>query len=195
MMGKIYFIKKEFQTKFIIKFCLIVILSALISGVILYFSTNKSVGNTYLESLNIIKLLNDTLIINLLYTGLITIIVISIVTIALTLFASHKIAGPLYRLEKNAEVIGNGDLTLETRLRENDEVTGVAEALNKMTQGLRSNMIDIRNNLDDVKRVSEEAGQLIKNKKISEREINKLFARLSNKIKNLNNSASRFTVK
>lgn len=64
-----------------------------------------------------------------------------------------------------------------------------------MTQGLRSNMIDIRNNLDDVKRVSEEAGQVIKNKKISEREINKLFARLSNKIKNLNNSASRFTVK
>lgn len=194
-MGKIYFIKKEFQARFIIKFCLIVIISALISGIILYFSTNRQLGGTYPESLNIIRVLNDTLAANLLYSGLITIIVISIVTIALTLFASHKIAGPLYRLEKNVEIIGDGDLTLETHLRENDEITSVAEALNKMTLGLRSNMIDIRNDLDDVKNISKEIETLIKSKKAPEREINKLFARLSNKIKSLNNSASRFTVK
>lgn len=194
-MGRIYLIKKEFQAKFIVKFCLIVILSALISGMILYAYTNKNMGDTYLESLNVIKLLNDTLIANLIYTGLITIIIISIAAIALTLFASHKIAGPLYRLEKNVEVIGDGDLTLETRLRENDEITGVADALNEMTKNLRSNMMDIRNRLEDIKRNSEEIELIIKNKKTSEKEIRGLFERLSKNIKGLNGAVSRFTVK
>lgn len=194
-MGRQYFIKKEFQARFILKFCLIVILSALISGIILYTYTNKSMGNTYLESLNVIKLLNDMLIANLIYTGLITIIVISSAAIALTLFASHKIAGPLYRLEKNVEVIGEGDLTLETRLRENDEITGVAEALNEMTKNLRSNMTDIKNKLEDIKRSGEEIELIIKNKKTSEKEIRGLFERLSKNIKGLNGAASRFTVK
>lgn len=193
-MGKIYFIKKEFQSKFIIKFCLIVILGAIISGIILYASTNQRLGNTYLESLNAIKVLNDNLISNLIYTSLITVIFISIVTIVITLFASHKIAGPLFRLERSTETIGNGDFTLETRLRENDEITGVASALNEMTKKLHSKMADIKTDLKDVRESSADMGSAIKDKRLSEKELKKKITRLSNRIKSLNRAVSKFTV-
>lgn len=193
-MGRQYYIKKEFQARFIIKFCLVVILGAIISGIILYASTNQRLGNTYLESLNAIKVLNDNLISNLIYSSLITVIAISIVTIAITLFASHKIAGPLYRLEKSTETIGNGDFTLETRLRKNDEIKDVASALNEMTGKLRSKMIDIRTDLEEVKESSSDMEAAIKDKRLSEKELKKQITRLSNKIKNLNRAASKFTV-
>ncbi len=193
-MGRQYFIKKGFQSKFIIKFCLIVILGAIISGIILYASTNQRLGNTYLESLNTIKVLNDNLISNLIYTSLATVIFISIVTIIITLFASHKIAGPLFRLEKNTEIIGNGDLTLETRLRKNDEITGVASALNEMAGKLRSKMIDIRTDLEEVKKGSADIESAIKDKRLSEKELKKQITRLSNRIKSLNRAISKFTV-
>ena len=193
-MGRQYFIKKEFQSKFIIKFCLIVILGAIISGIILYAYTNQRLGDTYLESLNAIKVLNDNLISNLIYTSLITVIFISIVTIVITLFASHKIAGPLYRLEKSTEAIGNGDFTLETRLRENDEIIGVASALNEMAGKLRIKMIDIKKELEEVKDSSADIESAIKDKKLSEKELKKQTTRLLNKIKGLNRAISKFTI-
>jgi methyl-accepting chemotaxis protein len=193
-LGRQYFIKKEFQSKFIIKFCLIVILGTIISGIILYAYTNQRLGNTYLESLNAIKVLNDNLISNLIYTSLITVIFISIVTIVITLFASHKIAGPLYRLERSTEAIGNGDFTLETRLRENDEITGVASALNEMAGKLRSKMIDIKKELEEVKDSSADIESAIKDKKLSEKELKKQTTRLLNKIKGLNRAISKFTI-
>lgn len=193
-MGKIYFIKKEFQSKFIIKFCLIVILGAIISGIILYASTNQRLGTTYIESLNAIKVLNDNLISNLIYTSLITVIFISIVTIVITLFASHKIAGPLFRLERSTETIGNGDFTLETRLRENDEITGVASALNEMTKKLHSKMTDIKTDLKEVRESSADMESAIKDKRLSEKELKKKITRLSNRIKSLNRAVSKFTV-
>lgn len=193
-MGRQYFIKKEFQSKFIIKFCLIVILGTIISGIILYAYTNQRLGNTYLESLNAIKVLNDNLISNLIYTSLITVITISIVTIIITLFASHKIAGPLYRLERNTEAIGNGDFTLETRLREKDEITGVASALNEMAGKLRIKMIDIKTDLKEVKDSSAYIESAIKDKKLSEKELKKQTTKLLNKIKSLNRAISKFTI-
>lgn len=193
-MGRQYFIKKEFQSKFIIKFCLIVILGAIISGIILFAYTNQRLGNTYLESLNALKVLNDNLISNLIYTSLITVIFISIVTIVITLFASHKIAGPLYRLERSTEAIGNGDFTIETRLRENDEITGVASALNEMAGKLRSKMIDIKKELEEVKDSSADIESTIKDKKLSEKELKKQTTRLLNKIKSLNRAISKFTI-
>lgn len=193
-MGRQYFIKKEFQSKFIIKFCLIVILGAIISGIILFAYTNQRLGNTYLESLNALKVLNDNLISNLIYTSLITVIFISIVTIVITLFASHKIAGPLYRLERSTEAIGNGDFMLETRLRENDEITGVASALNEMAGKLRIKMIDIKKELEEVKDSSADIESAIKDKKLSEKELKKQTTRLLNKIKSLNRAISKFTI-
>ena len=55
----------------------------------------------------------------------------------LSVFVSHKIAGPVYRLEETTRIIASGDLTYQIHLREGDELKDLQEAFNTMTDSLR----------------------------------------------------------
>jgi len=54
----------------------------------------------------------------------------------LSIFVSHKIAGPVYRLEETTRVIASGDLTCKIHLRHGDELQDLQEAFNKMSESL-----------------------------------------------------------
>jgi len=60
------------------------------------------------------------------------------------LFFSHRIAGPLYRLEQTAQAIGNGDLNAEVRLRGGDELQDFARSMGGMVSDLRARVQQIR---------------------------------------------------
>src|SRR5215207_5705095 len=49
-----------------------------------------------------------------------------------TVFISHKVAGPLYRFEKSARAVAAGDLTHRVLLRKGDELTDLQGDFNKM---------------------------------------------------------------
>lgn len=52
------------------------------------------------------------------------------------LLISHRIAGPIYRMEKTLQGIQDGDLTMRVVLRDKDELTDLAEQFNQMTASL-----------------------------------------------------------
>lgn len=54
----------------------------------------------------------------------------------LSIFVSHKIAGPVYRFERSARVISSGDLTQRVRLRHGDELRELQDAFNTMAEAL-----------------------------------------------------------
>lgn len=57
----------------------------------------------------------------------------------LSIFASHKIAGPLHRMESAAHAIQSGDLSVDlSKLRAGDELTDLAYAINGAIEKLRS---------------------------------------------------------
>lgn len=59
----------------------------------------------------------------------------------LSIFASHKIAGPLHRMESAAYAIQKGDLSIDlSKLRAGDELTDLAYAINGAIEKLRSLM-------------------------------------------------------
>jgi len=53
------------------------------------------------------------------------------------IFFSHRIVGPLKRLEEMLLKVGQGDLSTEMRIRSKDEFKEVAVSYNGMLQGLR----------------------------------------------------------
>ncbi|MCX7632634.1 MAG: methyl-accepting chemotaxis protein [Turneriella sp.] len=68
--------------------------------------------------------------------GLAVVVVISLTI--LFLFFSHRIAGPLLRIERTLEDALRGDLTQRIRLRAKDELHGTAQQINQMLDGLQA---------------------------------------------------------
>lgn len=139
-----FFVKKEYQAKFILKFCLIVLAGSVISTGLIYFFSQGSLTSSYENSRLVIKKTAMAILPAIIYTNIITLIMITLATIGAVLFISHKIAGPMFRFEKELKLIGRGDLTKIIRLRKDDQITDMAESLNKMTTRLHDKVFAIR---------------------------------------------------
>ena len=130
-------IEKRFKRDFIIKFCLVVILGSISVGGILYLLYRKDLGSTYFGAISIIVRLRDVLVPAIVFTILLQTVVLSVITILLTLYVSHKIAGPIYRLERVLDSIGKGNLTIkEIRLRARDQIQSLADSFAGISRGI-----------------------------------------------------------
>lgn len=153
---KQHFIKKGYQTRFIFRFCLLVLVGAVISSVLLYLFGQGSLTSTFENSRLTVRSTSAAILPAVIYTNLITLGLITVATSFVVLYLSHKIAGPLYRFEKELIEIAEGDLTKVIHLRRKDEVTDMAESLNKMTASLRKRLLELQEELDEAARLAEE---------------------------------------
>ncbi|MBW2673572.1 MAG: HAMP domain-containing protein [Deltaproteobacteria bacterium] len=152
-----YFVKKDFQVKFILKFCLIVLIGAVISSALLLIMTRDTLTSSFHHSRLTIENTGLAILPDVIITWVITLILITLATAAVILFISHKIAGPLFRLEQEVKDIGKGDLTRKITLREKDQVTALANGLTEMAAKLNKKVLKIRTGVERlIKSASEE---------------------------------------
>lgn len=71
------------------------------------------------------------------------IILVAVIFLA-GIFISHRIAGPMYRFEKSAEAIRNGDLSVNFNIRKTDEMRETAVTLEEMVESLRKDIKEIK---------------------------------------------------
>ena len=145
-----YYIDKKFQRNFILKFCALVIIGSLISGGIIYWMSKTTVTTTFENSRLVIKTTADFILPAVLLSGAIVILLIGFATIVITLFTSHRIAGPLYRLEKDVNEITLGNLKIVFNLRHGDEIKPLAASLNAMAQSLRERLVRIKTLINEL---------------------------------------------
>ena len=153
---KQHFIKKGYQTRFILKFCLLVLVGAVISSVLLYWLAQGSLTSTYENSRLAVRSTSTAILPAVIWTNLITLGLVAVATVFVVLYVSHKIAGPLFRFEKELSEIAEGDLTKVIHLRRRDEVTEMADSLNRMTASLRERLKELQGELDEAARIAEE---------------------------------------
>lgn len=142
-----YYIKKKFQRNFILKFCALVILGSVISGLIVYVMSGATVTTTFENSRLTIKSTADFMLPALLLSSVIVVILVGTATIFVTLFTSHKIAGPLYRMEKDVQEITSGNLDIRFNLRQGDELKALAGSLDMMALTLKNRIAEIKTNV------------------------------------------------
>jgi methyl-accepting chemotaxis protein len=174
-----YFVKKNYQAKFILKFCLIVLCGTLVSSGLLFLFTRGTLTSSSGQFGLVVK---DTAFAILPYVALsniITFILVVVAAIIVILFISHKIAGPLFRFEKELNEIGKGDLTKTIKLRKKDQFKDLAESLNNMTTDLRSRVLVVK---EEVNQVFESARKHSESEKVIE-ELNQLDQLLSKQFK------------
>lgn len=146
-----YCIKKEFQFKFILRFCLLVLIGAIISTGLLFLFSQGTLTSSFQQSRLIIKNTALAILPSVVYTNLITLALITLATIIVTLFVSHKVAGPMFRFEKELKAIGEGNLTKKIMLRKKDQIKDMADCLNNMVASLHEKILDIQTAVEHIR--------------------------------------------
>ena len=144
---KNYYIKKKFQRNFILKFFTLLLLGTLISGAIIYLMSRGALTTTFDNSRLAIRSTADYILPSVLLSGAAVMIIIGFAAIIMTLFASHKIAGPLYRIGKDIDELASGNLNVRFVLRGGDEIKELAYKLDSMAQSLNLTAAAIKNAL------------------------------------------------
>jgi methyl-accepting chemotaxis protein len=141
---KNYFIRMKFQRAFILKFCLLVAAGTILSGLMVYRLSTQTVTTTFENSRLQIKSTSDFILPALILSSCVVIVAIGIATIIVTLITSHRIAGPLYRLEQDMQKVLAGDLTVKFTLRSHDELQSLGQSLNALLQTFRTDIDSLK---------------------------------------------------
>ena len=130
-----YFIRKGFQLKYVGLILGVMFLGAVISGYTIYHNAwlllGEKLANVYPQGrlIHIFHSVNIRLALNLFF--------VSIFCIAISIFTSHKVAGPIYRMIKFlGNVATSGDYGQRIRLRKHDDLKDLAEAINGLVDKL-----------------------------------------------------------
>jgi len=145
-----YFVQKNFQFKFILKFCIVLLIGIIISiGLLCLFSMN-TLTSSFEQSKLIIKNTASAILPSVFLSHLIALVLITLLAIVVTLLISHKLAGPLFRFQKELKEIGEGNLTQVIKLRKNDQITAMADSLNQMRTDLQNKILGIKEEVEQI---------------------------------------------
>ena len=147
---KIYFIKKDFQFRFILKFCLLILAGVAMSTGALFFFSGDTLTSCFQDSRLVIKNTSMAILPTVLYTNLVTLGLITLAAIAVTLIVSHRLFGPLYRFEKDLQEIGRGNLVKQIHLRKEDQLIDFIASINNMTADLHAKVSNIQDGVVQV---------------------------------------------
>lgn len=135
-----YFIDKNFQTKFIIRFCLLIMLASLMTGALIYYF-NMQTTTVAFENLKVVVKSTADFILPIMFQVIIIVtVIVGLATIAVTLFTSHKIAGPLYKLKMELGKMKEGDFSSPIRIRAKDQLQKVVSEFDGMRSDINKSM-------------------------------------------------------
>ena len=138
-----YYIGENYQKKMIIKFCLLAVAGSAAFCTLFYWAMDRKLDGGYVQTLDGMRFVKLSVMRSAVYIDLIVIGVLIVAVLVLTLMMSHRIAGPTWRMEQSAKAVASGDLTLNVRLRKNDEMKPLADKMNRMVTGLKGKVDDM----------------------------------------------------
>lgn len=143
-----YYIDKNFQSRFIVKFCLLVFAGTIVTIGLLYYFSMQSTTVSLLDSRVTVRSTADFIFPILIQTIVIVMAAVSVATVVLTMFVSHKIAGPIYRFRKVLEGLQGGNFEHEAHIRQEDQFHALEKTLNSMIVTVRDEVNEVKQEVD-----------------------------------------------
>lgn len=148
-----YFIKKNYQGKLILGYFLFVVVGCLIFAISLALLSADSMTMVYQDNDLHIGQTPFVLLKQLLTANWIFIVLGSGLVVLVAMFITHRLAGPMFRLERAVDNMNRGQLDDVIYLREKDEGKELAAKLNNFNRALSDQMGQIRKrsqNIEDL---------------------------------------------
>jgi methyl-accepting chemotaxis protein len=160
-----YFIKKDLQGKYIFSFFIFVVAGSIIFTLI--FSLLSSNTMTIVYDNYKLQIGKTPLILmkEILSAQWIFIVAGGFIVVILSMFLTHRFAGPLFRFEKSIEEMTKGNLNFLIYLRSKDEGKELAEKINILITMLSSNIKEMRRLSEEVNNKLTDANNSLKGNK------------------------------
>ena len=187
-----YFISRDFQVRFTIKFLIVIVIEAILAiGLFMYLSrgtlTTGFIGSDFR-----IARTSEFFLPTLLVSNLIIIGITAIIGIAVLIYMSHRIAGPLYRFEKILTDIGRGDLTQRFKLRDKDQLSELSESITELTTTMDNRISDIKFRTHELSGLLQEIQTTVPSKPSDSKELENLLREVSENIQALEEVVNYF---
>ena len=128
---KQYLIKKGFQLRFMIIIIAAMLLIALVTSWSIYSAVMQTLINQFHgENLALIK---HAITYKLFIRSLLLVFAIAV----LSIFISHRMAGPVYKFENTLKALVRGEKVREIGLRKRDEFYDLATAINSLIKSMK----------------------------------------------------------
>ena len=131
------FIQKKFQARSIAIVVSIIAASGLLSGILLYALLSSELSSELQVAHQQIQDTWERLAPAIIFGNILTVLVTGAVAAIAVLYQSHKIAGPMYRLQTICEEVSRGNYHPVTSLRKADQLTVLAQSFEDMLAVLR----------------------------------------------------------
>jgi len=153
-----YFIKRDLQGRYIFTFFLFVVIGSILFTVIFSLLSSNTLTVVY-DNYNL-KIGKTPLILlkDILSAQWIFIVFSGLLVVVLSMFLTHRFAGPLYRFERTLESLIEGNLKCRIHLRKKDEAKEMADLFNVLIERLSINLKEIRRMSEDIQRTISEPG-------------------------------------
>jgi len=127
---KTLIIKRGMQTRFVFMVSVFVLVAVSAIGVDFYFHFGRDIQN-FMDPGLYQMFRSDS------WIFLLKLVVYMVGVVIFSVFASHKLAGPIYRFERSAHTVGTGDLTHRVSIRTGDDMEEFKDEFNLMTESLQ----------------------------------------------------------
>jgi methyl-accepting chemotaxis protein len=126
---RIKLINRDFQVGLILKFIVANAAILAVFGLAMYLFLRGEIQSNLQSAHATYRTVGDMLLPIVLTLSLLVLAIISVTIVFVVLYASHRIAGPMYRFHHALRELADGNLKALTRIREDDQLGEVAMAL------------------------------------------------------------------
>jgi hypothetical protein len=188
---KNYFIEKKFQVKYLLLTILMLLTYSLLFIVIIFAPYMLTLYfdyplNEQAESARVILLLHGRI------WPWIGGVILFFGTVSI--FISHKVAGPLFRMKKSLDKVTQGDLSVVIKLRKWDDLKDLAERINLLVEELRTFVTTLRNDYDLLSDYIQELEHKIESKALTEESGREIIRKVQDSRKNIETALKRFNI-
>jgi methyl-accepting chemotaxis protein len=141
---KIKLINRDFQIGLMIKFVLANAAILVLFGAVMYLFLHGEIESNLQSAHATYRTLGAMLLPIILTLSLLILAILSITIVFVILYASHRIAGPMYRFHQALGELGNRNLKALTRIREDDQLAEISTALESVRDRWAGDIAQLR---------------------------------------------------
>lgn len=165
----------DFHLRFGVRLAAIIAAGVMAIAAILYLFISRNQGKTYYEAKqNIYHMRAD--VFTQIFASYYTAAIFGLITLAVVVISvrfSHRIAGPLHRLEKGIDALGEGDLTVDIRFRGYDALAQIADETNAAVRLLNHDVRSCQDAMELLCKGEEMVRELLRHERVDAEEIRK----------------------